>query len=113
MTIVEYRGPSRPGEIRKYLMRRPKAEIVDEYIRIWREFGKLERELEEVRNQAAALAAHVETFHEVMARQKLLWQAEAMDELRSGLLRNCNAFVIMTLEAEANKLRRQAEGGEG
>jgi len=52
MAIIEYTGPSNPQEIRKYLMRRTKDQIVWEYLRQWREYGTLEKERD-------ALAAHL------------------------------------------------------
>ncbi|MGM0927571.1 MAG: hypothetical protein ACQEXC_14290 [Pseudomonadota bacterium] len=102
MSIVIYSGPTTPQEIRKYLLRRTKDQIVFEYLRLWREFGDIEKERD-------ALAAHVRRLHSALeaavespelgggewyagavsvmsdapatslARHKAEWQAEALE----------------------------------
>lgn len=91
MSIVEYHGPTTPQEIRKYLLRRTKDQIVWEYLRLWRVYGKLEAERE---------------------RRDLLKQAEALESAEQRLvLAYDRADPWSQLRRMANELRQQA-GGE-
>jgi len=73
MSIIEYTGPSNPQEIRQYLMRRTKDEIVWEYLRQWRYSGEVEAERDAAVEREQALAAHVERLHNALGPKILDW----------------------------------------